>query len=49
MKVILETGSTGIHNYIEVTIEDPKASDIDVIKKILVLVDKYNKDQVDNA
>jgi len=49
MRVVIEKRSNGIHEYIATTIQDPKVEDIEFVKNILELVEKYNKDQIEKA
>ncbi len=49
MKVTLETKSNGIHSLIDVSVQNPKTESLDLIKQILVLVEAYNKEQIETA
>jgi len=49
MKIVLEKNTNGIHDYLTIIVDNPKTEDLELLKDILLLVDSYNKNQIEKA
>jgi hypothetical protein len=49
MKITIESASNGIHDYLNINIENPKVKELNTLKDILVVVERYNNLQIQQA
>jgi hypothetical protein len=49
MNIELRTGSNGIHGYCTLKASDITKQDMELLTLIVEIVDKYNKEEIENA